>query len=154
MNGFTLVELMISIVIFAILTAIALPAFKSIVANTRIKTVSFDLYSGLTFARSEAIKRNTSIALRAGATTDGAWTTGWRVVDPSNTVLRSWGAVSNLTITELQSSATTVTYGKDGRLTTTTFPKFQIDASGSAITKRCIQVSLSGRPTTQTGACS
>lgn len=151
--GFTLIEMMITLVVVVVLLGIAAPSFQKIIANQRIKTASFDLFSALTYARSEAIKRNAPTALRPGASADGAWTTGWRVVDAAapTVPLRSWAAVPNLTIAE-SSSAPTVGYGRDGRLTTAA-PSFKIDSAGSdfsGLTARCIKVDTSGRPATHT----
>src|SRR5438128_1717675 len=92
--GFTLIEMVITLTIVAILLSLAVPSFQQLILNQGIKAASFDLYSALEYARSEAIKRNANITLKAGAVTDGAWTTGWRVNDPSNNSLRSWTPAS------------------------------------------------------------
>jgi type IV fimbrial biogenesis protein FimT len=163
-RGFTLIEMMVTIVVLVVLLSIAAPSFQKIIANQRIKSASFDLFSALTFARSEAMKRNIAppdtISVRAGATTDGAWTTGWRVVffnsaSATTTILRSWGAVPSLSINE-PSNITLVGFGRVGRLTTCG-PSIQINttsASFNGLVPRCIKVDLSGRPGTQTGNCS
>jgi len=149
--GFTLIEMMVTLTVVVILLGIAAPSFQKIITNQRVKSASFDMFSALTYARSEAIKRNAATTLRAGATTDGAWTTGWRVVDAGGTALRSWAAVPNLAITE-NSNLTSVGFGRDGRLTTAT-PSLKIDSSGadfSGLTSRCVRVDPSGRAATQT----
>lgn len=152
-TGFTLIELMITLAILVILLSLAVPSFRVLMLNQQIKTASFEFFSAINYARSEALKRNGSVTMRAGATTDGAWATGWRVVDGSSVALRTWAATSNLAVTE-SASATTLTYGRDGRLSTAT-PKFQISSSSTVagVTSRCIQVDLSGRPTTTIGDC-
>jgi type IV fimbrial biogenesis protein FimT len=155
-RGFTLIELLVAVVVLVVLLGLGVPAFKETIATQRIKTASFDLFSALNYARSEAVKRNTSISLKAGETSSGAWTTGWRVEDGSGNRLRSWGSTSNVAITETVGGATTVTYGSDGRLTTTTVPKLEISPASaiSGVSSRCVSVELSGRPSTQTGSCS
>lgn len=152
--GFTLIELIVTMTILVIVLTIAAPSFRSLILSQRIKTTSYELFSALNYARSEAVKRNDNVTVRAGATSDGAWGTGWRVEDSSNNVLRTWSALSNLTLTENGSNATTLTYGINGRLTSTA-PKFQISSSSTVtgVTSRCIQVDLSGRPSTQIGDC-
>jgi len=151
-RGFTLIEALVTIAIVVILGAVATPSFRQLIANQRIKTASFDLFSALTYARSEAIQRNADVTLRAGAAVDGAWSTGWRVVDSSGNILRSWGAISNLSVTE-GASVALLTFNRNGRPTAA--PKLQIAStvSASGVTARCIQISLSGRPTTATGNC-
>lgn len=157
-KGFTLVELVITIAVAAIFASLAAPGFRQLIASQRIRTASFDLVSALGYARSEAVKRNTPVALRAGASADGAWTAGWRVVDPSDTtvILRSWTAGSNLALTEMAGGQASVTFGLDGRMPAgSTAPKLQIEPASaiSGVTSRCVQVDLTGRPSTSTGAC-
>ncbi len=160
-KGFTLVELVITIAIAAIFASLAAPGFRQLIASQRIRTASFDLVSALGYARSEAVKRNTPVALRAGASADGAWTAGWRVVDLSDTtvILRSWTAGSNLALTEKSgTNQSWVTFGLDGRIippTGSTAPKLQIEPAStiSGVTTRCVQVDRTGRPSTSIGAC-
>ncbi len=157
-KGFTLVELVITIAIAAIFASLAAPGFRQLIASQRIRTASFDLVSALGYARSEAVKRNTPVALRAGASADGAWTAGWRVVDLSDTtvILRSWTAGSNLALTEMASNQTSVAFGLDGRMIVgSTAPKLQVEPAStiSGVTTRCVQVDLTGRPSTSIGAC-
>lgn len=158
-RGFTLIELVITIAIAAIFASLAAPGFRQLIASQRIRTASFDLVSALGYARSEAVKRNTPVTLRAGASTDGAWATGWRVVDPTNAsvILRSWTAGANLALTETAGGVTAVTFGLDGRMSAgSTAPKLTIAPASaiSGVTSRCVQVDLTGRPSTSTGACS
>lgn len=157
-KGFTLVELVITIAIAAIFASLAAPGFRQLIASQRIRTASFDLVSALGYARSEAVKRNTPVALRAGASADGAWTAGWRVVDLSDTtvILRSWTAGSNLALTETAGNQTSVAFGLDGRMIVgSTAPKLLIEPAStiSGVTTRCVQVDLTGRPSTSIGAC-
>lgn len=156
-SGFTLIEMMITIAVVVVLLAIVAPSFRQLIAGQRIKTASFDLFSALNYARSEAIKRNASVSLHAGAAADGAWTSGWRLVDPDDSTkyLRSWAAISSLSLTEKAGGITTITYGRDGRLSGAVSPRLEINAATpvSGVAARCVQVDLGGRPTTSTGAC-
>ncbi len=156
--GFTLIELMVVIALAAVMASLAAPGFRQLIAGQRIRNAAFDFVSAMTYARSEAVKRSTTVTLRSGAAVDGSWATGWRVVDPTNTtvILRSWTPGSNLALAE-SSSLTTVTFGIDGRLSTgSTAPKLQISPATaiSGVTSRCVQVDLSGRPITSNGVCS
>ena len=56
--GFTLVELMVTIAVLAILMALGVPAFGNYVASTRVRNVAENFYSGIQKARAEAIRRN------------------------------------------------------------------------------------------------
>ena len=60
-RGFTLIELMVTIAVAAILIAIATPSFQKMIVNNRLSTVANELADNISFARSEAIKRNRTI---------------------------------------------------------------------------------------------
>lgn len=61
MRGFTMVELMITIVIAAILTAIAIPSFRNIILSNRLTSTANDIVSAINVARMEAIKLNAPV---------------------------------------------------------------------------------------------
>lgn len=59
--GFTLVELMVTIFVAAILMAIAVPSFQHIATSSRLTTTANSLVSALHAARMEAVKRNADV---------------------------------------------------------------------------------------------
>jgi type IV fimbrial biogenesis protein FimT len=148
-RGFTLPELLIVFTVLAVLMAAGLPSMAEFVRNQRVKTASFDLFSSLVFARSEAITRNAAVKVEP---ISGYWTNGWTVKDASGNLLRELSAVPNVSIT-LTAATTYIEFRGSGRLNTTTTPKFELAASGSTVQTRCIKIDLSGRPTTTTAAC-
>jgi prepilin-type N-terminal cleavage/methylation domain-containing protein len=60
-GGFTLIELMITLIVAGILLGIGVPSFNSFVKNNRIVSQSNELLADLTFARSEALKRSRDV---------------------------------------------------------------------------------------------
>jgi type IV fimbrial biogenesis protein FimT len=58
--GFTLVELIITILIVAILLGLAAPSIGIWVQNAKIRTTADAILNGLQMARAESVKRNTS----------------------------------------------------------------------------------------------
>ena len=62
-RGFTTLELLVVILILLIMAAIAFPNLSGWARNQRLKGVARDLLSHFQFARLEAIKRSTTIAL-------------------------------------------------------------------------------------------
>lgn len=59
--GFTLIELMITIAIVAIMAAIAFPSMRSFVINTRITNRTEQISNLMRFAKAEAIRRNVPV---------------------------------------------------------------------------------------------
>jgi type IV fimbrial biogenesis protein FimT len=150
-RGFTLVELTATMAVLAILAGLALPSFRSFVANQRIRNLSFDLMASLTLARSEAVTRSRDVALtRASA---GGWSGGWKVVEGVN-IIQNRETVKNLEISD-SADLDAITYGKDGRAVTQS-TRFTIKPSGemSGASARCISIGLSGLPSSSIGACS
>jgi type IV fimbrial biogenesis protein FimT len=96
--GFTLLELMITLTVAAIIISIGVPSFSSFIANTRATTYTNDLVLALNLARGEATRRG--VPVRACSSTDATtcngtddWSTGWIVLAPGPVVIRTWGAL-------------------------------------------------------------
>lgn len=82
-RGFTLIELLVAVAILSILLGVAAPSLRELMMNATITGQANDLMSGLSVARSEAIKRG----IRAGictstngtSCTNSQWHQGWIV---------------------------------------------------------------------------
>ena len=147
-RGFTLVELLVTISIVAVLAGLAMPSFSNLVAGQRIRSAGTDLHTALTKARSEALKRNANVRL---APKDGSnWANGWRIVEAAlpDTVLEDHNGFQGITMT----GPTEVIYASSGRIRGTNLPNFQISGSASAAVS-CISVNLSGMPAQRSSAC-
>lgn len=72
-HGFTLVELLVTIAILGVLTALAAPSFTPLIERWRVRQAAEDLTSSMFFARSEAIKRGGGITLETASTWDQGW---------------------------------------------------------------------------------
>jgi len=57
-KGFTILELMIVGVVFALISAMAAPAFDRLISRNAQQQVTSDISIGLLYARSEAVKQN------------------------------------------------------------------------------------------------
>ena len=60
-HGFTLIELVITLAVFAILLMIGLPSMTTWLQNTQIRTSAETMVMGLQFARAEALKHNKAV---------------------------------------------------------------------------------------------
>ena len=80
-RGFTLVELMITIAVLAIGSALAYPSFSSVLRSNRVATSTNNVIAAVNLARSEAIRNNRGGGIcpsNAGTQCDGVdWNVGY-----------------------------------------------------------------------------
>lgn len=76
-RGFTLVELLLSLLLSGILANLAVPGFKGLLESQQRRTAAQALASGMRYARTEAIARNRAVIIHAR---DENWSQGWRVI--------------------------------------------------------------------------
>jgi type IV fimbrial biogenesis protein FimT len=144
--GFTLVELLVTIAIAAILMGVAVPSFSTFIATQRIKTAAFDLTSTLIQARSEALKRNASVTL---ASATGGWQNGW-VLNAGSATLSQHEALAGMAVA---GPVGTLTFNSNGRLSTSG-NTFSVSSSvNTSVAARCVSVALSGIPASKAGSC-
>lgn len=147
-QGFTLIELMITVAVLAITVALAAPSFKDLLAAQRLRSVAYDMTSDLVLARSEAVKRGQDVTI---APLDSGWKAGWTVRVPSSSeVIASRSAAGGGVV--FTTSPGTVTFDLNGRLgTTSSVVRFELN--GGVNRNRCISIDPSGRPKSVTTAC-
>lgn len=68
-HGFTLIELMVTIAVAAILVAIAVPSFKKLTVSNALTTAANDMVGALNLARMESIKLNATAQFCGNTTT-------------------------------------------------------------------------------------
>jgi type IV fimbrial biogenesis protein FimT len=74
--GFTLIELMVTVVVLGVLLTVAVPNFTTTIRQNRLATQTNELITALNLARSEAIKRGAQVVVRKSSTN---WESGWSV---------------------------------------------------------------------------
>ncbi len=142
-RGFTLVELMIGLVILAFLLMMGVPAFTTMIQNSKLRSTAETLYAGLQSARAEAVKRNAAVQFimtddagdSSSTQTATASTTGrnWliRVQDPA-TLIYTFVEAKNSAEGSGQSSTPSVSVS--GTVSSVTFNGFGGTTLGSAAT--------------------
>lgn len=78
-SGFTLIELIVTVSIAAILMAMAIPSFVETIKSNRLTTYANEFVAALNMARSEAIKRGVQVTMRRKGATSQVWEEGWDI---------------------------------------------------------------------------
>lgn len=149
--GFTLVELIITIAIVAILMAVAAPAMTSFLADQAAVANADEFAAAVRFSRTEAIKRGRTITMCAS--TDPAadapacnaadWKTGWAITEPNGAVLRVQNALRS--VESADGNATTLSFAPNGLVITGAVNVVFVPVGGDTERQRAVSVQPTGR---------
>lgn len=156
MPGFTLIELMITLAVAAILMAVALPSFRTFVLNVRRDSLVDSLVSSLHYARNQALNLDEDTSLCAGTNgvscTAGQWANGWQVIaapaGSSSVLLTTHNLQPSSDDPQLQALDGTVHFTFNGRglspdITSAAKIMTICDSRGSAFA-RAVEINLAG----------
>lgn len=99
-NGFTLYELLMTILVIGVVLAIGVPNFSEFTQNSRMTSTANDLHSSFLVARSEAARAKSNITICASANSmagaaaacGGVFDQGWIIfVDTDGDIVRDGG---------------------------------------------------------------
>lgn len=163
--GFTLVELMITIAVLAVLLAIGFPSFQNSLRSNRVATTVNEMIASLSLARSDAIRNGHGAgvcASSAGTACDGGtWGAGWMVWADTNgngtfeageTVIKFTAANPRMVG---DAANRIVAYDARGRLRAANPLSITLrpDECGSQQLQRTLNVSRTGQVKVAPGAC-
>jgi type IV fimbrial biogenesis protein FimT len=148
-NGFSLIEMMFTVAISAVVLGLAVPSLRDFLNNNRTATQTNDLVSDLTLARNESTKRGMPVTICASSNGTSCGIGGWaggRIVfldkdgdgsvDTGDTVLRVAAALpANFTLASANfASASYIQY----------LPSGALDFSGAATSEGKFTLCMSG----------
>ncbi|WP_031255978.1 GspH/FimT family pseudopilin [Curvibacter lanceolatus] len=165
-QGFTLLELLVSIAIVAIMVRLAVPSYQFIINSSRISGELNGLLTSFQFARAEAVRRGLSVTVCSSAngtscSSTNNWKSGWLVfvdvnnnasLDAGDTVLRQQATLASANTVVADNSVSTVRFNREGiaaglpadPVTFTFTPP-----SNASTQKRCLAVGAAGRMTVE-----
>lgn len=155
-KGFTMVELMVTISILAILMTIAFPSFRSTLRSNRVANANNEILGLVALARSEAIRNSRGggvCASSAGSTCDGGWNGGLMAYsdedgsgsfNSGDTVLRYVAGRPNLVLT---GPSAEIAFDARGRRRASADQVLTVapDSCAAGDPKRSLTVNLSGQ---------
>ncbi len=154
-QGFTLVELFITMFIVALLLMLGVPSYRDAIANSNLRSATIDLITALNTAHAQAVSLRNSISVEA---TDGAdWSNGWQIDYPVSAVPgvdieqdQTFGGYPGVTVTPAGGEMA-LSFNNRGMVAPTS--TFDICDGRAGETGRRVAVSISGRVTSENLVC-
>ncbi|HEU0199689.1 MAG TPA: GspH/FimT family pseudopilin [Burkholderiaceae bacterium] len=157
-RGLTLIELLVTLTIVAVLLAVGVPNLRSYFITNGLATTTNELHAALNLARSEAVRRSVAVTIRRTSATTRNWSDGWEIFvdddgdgtkDATETVvIQKHGLVPDrLTVYANATAADFLTFGIQGQSTGGVLVicyDGQLTADGES-RSRALMVSSSGR---------
>ena len=158
-NGFTLIELMTTLAILAIVVAFGVPSFSYTIKNNRQSSQLNTLISAINYARTEAVKRDNQSITICGSSDQAScntsqWEKGWIIfvdannngsVDSGESILRINGQLSggNTLRTSGFPSNSLISFNAQGMLPSS--GTFRLCDDRGATSARALVLNLSGQ---------
>jgi type IV fimbrial biogenesis protein FimT len=159
--GYTLIELLMTMSVAAIVAMIGVPSFRYVTNSNRIAGEINGLVGDLQLARAEAIKegRNVTVCVSntagTGCSTAPTWQSGWMVFsDPTNvgtydtgeTLLRVQSTFTNLDTFQASNNVSAITFNREGYAAGIAIGTLITlhDSTGTTAWTRCLSINMSG----------
>ncbi len=165
-QGFTLLEVLITVVVLAILVALAAPNFKTLMDKNAVASQANEIMANILMARSEAVKRDQNVVVRKKS---GSWKNGLIVFADLNgnnsyqsgseapLIVDHFTPDNTVNVTGSGAAATFIRFNSRGRGVTSSGGNLTPNADYITLSKngqtRYICFSPTGRPRVQESAC-
>ena len=158
LSGFTLVEVMISVAVVAILLMIGIPSFRYVTNSNRIAAEINGLLGDMQYARAEAIKEGQPITVCVSSNGTSCanvntWQNGWIVLNAaSNVILRVQKTFASTDTFVATNGVGAVTFNREGYangIANGTLIALH-DTTNTHNWTRCLSLNLSGMMLSQT----
>lgn len=160
-SGVSLVELLVSLFVLAVLITLSAPDMRTLIVNNRVDNAASELFSSLMLARSEAVKRQRTVSLCSTVDqsscdeTRSGWHRGWLIftdaagdglLNASDQLIRRVPVQSD-TVSILWNNGDGLQFNSRGQ--STRAGTFQICADDEGSGAKAIIVSMAGRVRTE-----
>jgi type IV fimbrial biogenesis protein FimT len=160
-RGFTLIELMVTLLVAGIMLAWGVPSFLGIIENNRVATQANTFVAALALARSEAVSKGVTTHV---STIGADWSQGWRVwadqnddgAFQANEELRVFDALKGQTTFVSVNGISDIPFDSKGYLNVAAGTVYQFEMKSpkcTGLNARDITVTAVGRPTIERVAC-
>lgn len=167
-RGFTLIELMVTVSIMGILTALAAPSFTDMIARYKTSSMADQMVAMLTLARTEALRRGGDVYLEKSPNgtsvnscgTNQEWSCGvflWAdnnrdgTQDANDPTLRTFDVPQGIVLRNMSAgSGSSITFNRWGQATGINALNFRLTQSGVF---RSVCISSGGRIRVVEGIC-
>lgn len=151
-RGLTLIEMMITLTIIAIMAAVGGPAINGMMQNRSADALRDHLEMDIAFARSQAVVLANSVSVLP---LNGDWNTGWQVLQ-GTTVLRTRGSSSQPaaaagTVSSTFSTTAPLSFDSQGRSSTGSLLVAVANCKGEH--RHTININFIGQTVITSGAC-
>ena len=145
-RGFTLIELMITLLIGSILLAWGIPNYRDFKMRREVVDNANEFVYSLNLARAEAVRYGTQVDVDP---TGGAWNQGWTITaigvgGNSDTIIQQHGPVRNMTIDLTTNPGNGVTFNRIGGLQGNAVALFDVEHTSDSSQSRIIRIGMSG----------
>lgn len=149
-RGFTLIEMLVTLAVIAILISIGVPMYGSFTRDSAVSGATSELIGAINDIRSRAVAERTTMRLeRLGAGAAGDWSAGWQAVrNADNVTLYVIDHATSGAVVLETSGVNSVLFDREGRVTPVL--AFTVDPAGtlqSGDPGRQVAVTALGRTT-------